>query len=148
MFTKQQRRKNHWLTALRQSKQIYGRTLLGMLLFVWLSMAIAPCVMANDLANIVTEDISALHSNMEDCVYCPDDQNRIDNSVICDNTHNNFSDSITLSIDTIDSADIVLIELPDIPLLLVSKRQRLSFIQKKPVLYYLSPLSLTGILRI
>ena len=136
------------LQKLRQSKQSYGRTLLGVLLLVWMSMAITPCVMANDLANIVIEDVAALHSNMDDCAYCPDDHNRINSSVICDNAHNNFSDSMTLSIDTIDSADIVLIELPDIPLLLVSKLQGLSTIQKTPVLYQLSPLSLTGILRI
>jgi len=47
------------LEQFRQTTHIYGRTLLGMLLFVWLSMALVPCVMANSvMAN------SAMASNM------------------------------------------------------------------------------------
>ncbi|MCU7834450.1 MAG: hypothetical protein KZQ83_04270 [gamma proteobacterium symbiont of Taylorina sp.] len=138
---------------LRQYSQIYGRTLLGMLLFVWLSMAITPCVMANDLDNITAADIANLHSNMDNCSYCPEShdgrsEQLMTSQVICNNTHNNFSDTISLNIDSLDSVPCVLFELPGSVTIIQSKISLPFKIPKQTNVYHLSPLSLTGILRI
>jgi len=146
------------LEQFRQTTHIYGRTLLGMLLFVWLSMALVPCVMANSVmansvmansamaSNMPTNDTAALHEQMADCAYCPAEHEMM---VLCHNDHQAASDVFSFAIDSIDTESFILFEIPS----------ALSFAQKLPgqnlaVLPYLTeytplpPLALTGILRI
>ncbi len=136
------------LEQFRQTTHIFGRTLLGMLLFVWLSMALAPCVMANSVmaSNVPMNDTAALHEKMADCAYCPAEHEMM---VLCHNDHQAASDVFSFAIDSIDTESFILFEIPS----------ALSFApalpgQNLPALPYLTeytplpPLALTGILRI
>jgi len=136
------------LQTLRKTSQSYGRTLLGMLLLVWLSMAISPCVMAfnyelNNSANEISQ-----HADMADCAFCPDNGNTPISTDLCQQTHNNFSHSLTLSIDVIDSSSFVLFELPSASSVIVSSAYRSFPINNQSDITTIPPLSLTGILRI
>jgi len=126
-----------------------------MLLFVWLSMAISPCVMANSVtaANSMTDigqsdmvTIEISHADMDDCEYCPDNSM---NTSLCQSLHNLSSDSMVFSIDPIDTESFILFEIPTLSDLAelqtdihFSKLQFIADIQ------IITPLALTGILRI
>ncbi|MCP3850788.1 MAG: hypothetical protein GY694_11210 [Gammaproteobacteria bacterium] len=143
------------LNQFRQIHHSFGRTLLGMLLFVWLSMAISPCVMANSVVannsmtdivqgDTITMEIS--HANMDDCEYCPDNSM---NTSLCQSLHNLSSDSMVYSIEPIDTKSFILFEIPVISDFAelqadihFSKLQLIADIQ------IITPLALTGILRI
>ncbi|HGY11048.1 MAG TPA: hypothetical protein ENK36_01620 [Desulfobacterales bacterium] len=141
------------LEQFRQTTHIFGRTLLGMLLFVWLSMALVPCVMANSVmansamaSNMPTNDTAALHEKMADCAYCPAEHEMM---VLCHNDHQAASDVFSFAIDSIDTESFILFEIPSA----LSFAPALSG-QNLPALPYLTeytplpPLALTGILRI
>ncbi|MBE9527211.1 MAG: hypothetical protein IME94_09590 [Proteobacteria bacterium] len=136
------------LQKLRQSSYLYGRTLLSMLLFVWLSMAISPCVMANDLNLDSSTDKLSLHANMVDCSYCPAEDDSSVSMDLCKLTQNHFYDSMTFSVDNIEVDSYVLFEIPITLAIIVPIVQSLSYIDHQNNFYSLSPLSLTGILRI
>ncbi len=136
------------LQKLRQSSYLYGRTLLSMLLFVWLSMAISPCVMANDLNLGSSTDKVNLHANMVDCSFCPAEDSNLVSMDLCKLTQNHFYDSMTFSMDNIEVDSYVLFEIPITLVTIVPIVQSLSYIDHQSDFYSLSPLSLTGILRI
>lgn len=136
------------LQKLRQSSYLYGRTLLSMLLFVWLSMAISPCVMANDLNLDSSTDKLSLHANMVDCSYCPAEDDSSVSMDLCKLTQNHFYDSMTFSMDNIEVDSYVLFEIPITLTTIIPIVQYLSYIDHQSNFYSLSPLSLTGILRI
>jgi len=141
------------LEQFRQTTHVFGRTFLGMLLFVWLSMALVPCVMANDVmansvmvSNVPANDTDALHEKMADCAYCPAEHEMV---LLCHNDHQAASDVFSFAIDSIDTESFILFEIPS----------ALSFAPELPVQNLLSlpyfteytplpPLALTGILRI
>ena len=134
------------LAQFRQLSPLFARTLLGMLLFVWLTMALAPCVMANSNSAM---EMSAMHEQMADCAYCPEAKNTMTSMVLCQNAHGNTSDTMSFVVDSIDAAAFVLFEIPASwqinPLL---ARNTPADFQRSPDKYPLSPLALTGILRI
>ena len=136
------------LQKLRLSSYLYGRTLLSMLLFVWLSMAISPCVMANDLNLDSSIDRTNLHVNMAECSYCPSEDNSSVSMDLCKVSHSHFNDSMTLNIDSIDVDSFVCFEIPITSPIVGLGTQYLSYIDHQTDFYSLSPLSLTGILRI
>ena len=136
------------LEQFRQIPLAFRQFLLLLLLYVWLSMAFSPCVMASQVQTQTdnTQQMSALHSQMEACSYCPVQSV---NMSLCQNIHTMISDSMTMSIDGIDSEPSVLFEViisPSIiPLNLPSHYSRLEKIADYKIT---SPLLLTGILRI
>ena len=134
------------LAQFRQLSQLFGRTLLGMLLFVWLTMALAPCVMANSDSDI---EMSAMHEQMADCAYCPEANNTMSTMVLCQNSHSNISDTISFVADSIDAEAFVLFEIPASLQInpLLARNIPDDFLQS-PDKNTLSPLALTGILRI
>lgn len=141
----------------RQLSQFFGRPLLAMLLFVWLTMALATCVMANsatysELKQSKTDSdlaLSVLHEKMQNCDYCPDKNNAMSTVVLCQNTHDNISDTMNSMVDSIDVESFVLFEIPANLLLhpLVTNITPADF-YPLPGNNILSPLELTGILRI
>ena len=149
------------LAQFRQLSQCFGRTLLGMLLFVWLTMALAPCVMASadPLSELLSEleparadvtiEMSAMHEKMQNCAYCPEAENAMNSMVLCQNSHANISDTMNFVFDGIDVESLVLFEIPasieKAPLLLSYNKANF---HQSPDNYTLSPLALTGILRI
>lgn len=137
------------LNQFRQIPQTFGRALLGLLLFVWLSMAISPCVMANSVmpgnGNGDVADMAVVHADMDKCNYCPDDSM---NTELCQNIHNIVSDSVTFVIDSIDTESFILFEIPAASsiaqLTTINNIAKLQNIPDQTI----SPLALTGILRI
>ena len=152
---------NTMLDSFRQISYKYGRALLGLLLFVWLSMAISPCVMANSvMANSVmtnsamasdmgadnAAEMAILHVDMDNCNYCPDD---FMNTELCQTIHNIVSDSVTFAIDSIDAEAFTLFEIPmTLSLVQLRTTNNLSRLQSISDHQTISPLALTGILRI
>ena len=136
------------LAKLRLTSQLYGRTLLGMLLFVWLSMAISPCVMANDINLDNPADRVSLHADMEDCSFCPSQNSHSAVMDLCKITHSHFSDTITFNIDSIDVDSFVCFEIPVVSPLLPDVTHELVHSDHYTDSHTLSPLSLTGMLRI
>lgn len=149
------------LAPLRQFSQILGRTLLGMLMFVWLTMALAPCVMANSLSSSQLSGLSTsqsgnsdammseLHQRMQDCDYCPDDNSTLTMVTLCQTSHDTVADSMNLTVDSIDVESFVLFEIPTIALNTTLYHSDTALaIRSFPQYLTLSPLALTGILRI
>lgn len=145
------------LVQLRQFSQSFGRTLLGMLLFVWLTMALAPCVMANSVSFAqqtqtqadIDSEMSVLHEKMQQCSYCPDKNHTMSTVVLCQNSHVNVSDTMNFMVDSIDIDSFVLFEIPaslQINPVLVSNIA--SYFHQVPDHNTLAPLDVTGILRI
>ncbi|MCW8933000.1 MAG: hypothetical protein OQL19_22505 [Gammaproteobacteria bacterium] len=140
------------LNQFRLRSQTFGRTLLGMLLFVWLSMAVSPCVMANNMMAsngfeaVDVATIEAVHANMDECNYCPDNSM---NTELCQNVHSITSDSLVLAIDSIDTESFLLFEIPATlsvsQLNVITHPSQLSKNSEKKTI---PPLALTGILRI
>lgn len=127
---------------------------MGMLLFVWLSMAIAPCVMAQELQRSdVGADNSALHSKMKNCAYCPGEHHSMEYSVhhdvLCQNAHDIFSDSLSLVTDSVDVVSFVLFEIPAaLPIQQFRAGDNPFKLQKNSAPKPIPPLDLTGILQI
>ena len=136
------------LYALRQSSTLYGRTLLGMLLFVWLSMAISPCVMASDISLDTSSDMVSLHTDMKDCSYCPSENSDSASVDLCKIIHSHFNEPMTFNIDSIDVDSYIRFEVPIVSSQLFAIIKYLPQLQDQTNLYTISPLSLTGILRI
>lgn len=136
------------LQRLRLSSPLYGCTLLGMLLFVWLSMAISPCVMANDVSPDTNSDMLSLHADMKDCSYCPAENSASASVDLCKITHKHFNESMTFNIDSIDVASYICFEVPIVSSQLLPTIKHLSPLQDQTNFYTRSPLSLTGILHI
>lgn len=139
------------LNQFRQIPKAFGRNLLGILLFVWLSMAISPCVMASSvMVNSMMADntiaTESMHSNMDDCMLCPDDSM---NTNLCKSLHNITSDSLAYSIEAVDTDSFILFEIPVVLTMThFSEANRFFKLQSISDNQVISPLALTGILRI
>ena len=136
------------LEQFRQTAHVFGRTLLSMLLFVWLSMALVPCVMASNVtaSNVATNDTAALHEQMADCAYCPSEHEKM---VLCHNDHQATSDVFPFAIDSIDTESFTLFEIPSaLSFAPALSGQNLSALPYSTEYIALPPLALTGILRI
>lgn len=136
------------LAHFRQSIRLYVPTLLSVLLFVWLSLALMPCVMASSISDT---DTAAMHEKMADCAYCPANSHEtmVDFFTLCQNNHQVTDDSVSLAIDKLSAESFILFELPAAPSLsALLRQQKLPAVQDLSYHYELSPLALTGILRI
>jgi hypothetical protein len=144
------------LNYFRQISMLSGRTLLGMLLIVWLSMALSPCVMAGDLSPSelqasasATMHEKMMHEKMADCAYCPDKAGAASSKTLCQHNHGYSPDSLVVAIDSVDVDSFVLFEIPTAqPASLVQINLASIQIQPFSKITTLSPLALTGILRI
>ena len=137
------------LNYFRHKSSFFGRTLLGMLMFVWLSMAITPCVMANEAVSLDSGvAMSSMHEKMEDCTYCPDNMSGMGELTLCQQNHSYTPDNMLQVIDIIDAESFILFELPAAPVLQARLTSTPIDLNPPPQITTISPLSLTGILRI
>ncbi len=104
--------------------------------------------MANDLNLDSSTDKLSLHANMVDCSYCPAEDDSSVSMDLCKLTQNHFYDSMTFSMDNIEVDSYVLFEIPITLTTIIPIVQYLSYIDHQSNFYSLSPLILTGILRI
>ncbi len=138
------------LVHFRHKTSFFGRTLLGILMFVWISMAIAPCVMANELAAFDTDiSISVVHEKMDNCAYCPEVMNGMADFTLCQHHQGYTPDNLVQAAASIDAESFVLFELPVAPVLLHTLMMMgPAGLERTSDVTFLSPLILTGILRI
>ena len=137
------------LNYFRHKSSNMGRTLLGMLMFVWLSMAITPCVMANELSpSDFSVNMSSMHEKMEDCSYCPDNMSSMVELTLCQQNHNYNPDNLIQAVDPVDAESFVLFEIPAALDLQAHLSLATADLHPVPEIKKLSPLTVTGILLI
>lgn len=75
--------------TLRRHSRNLNRTLLGMLVFVWLSFAFVPCVVA------VSVDQSNAHEQMKNCPHCPKMVQSENQQKMCESHHQMGDDGVS-----------------------------------------------------